>query len=85
MGAVSHHMQMSLSLNKTIRTDVKRKKKQKTEVLQVQHRGHTHHVVTGLHILPDTMAYKRRLRRAVDERDKLVLVVFWKVLVFYLR
>lgn len=84
MGAISHHMQMSLSLNKIIGTDVKRKKKT-PEVLQVQHRGHTHHVVTGLHILPDTMAYKRRLRRAVDERDKLVLVVFWKVLVFYLR
>lgn len=50
----------------------------------MQARFHTHHVVAGLNILPDTMAYKRWLVRAVDKRHKFVFVVFWKILILYL-
>lgn len=45
----------------------------------------THHVVAGLHILPDAMADQRWLRGAIDKRYKFVLVVFREVFVFNLR
>lgn len=45
----------------------------------------THHVMAGLHILPDAVADERRLRGAIDKRYKFVLVVFGEVFVFDLR
>lgn len=40
--------------------------------------------MAGLHILADAMADERGLRGAVDQRHKLILVIFGKVFIFNL-
>lgn len=40
--------------------------------------------MAGLHILANAMADERGLRGAVDQRHKLILVIFGKVFIFNL-